>query len=252
MILVLSYPTSSTPVAVLSDITVKDLIKLAFMEIGVLSAVDDLDPEDLELGRLKFNLLLDAWTADESASYAGVRLPFTLTPNLSPHTIGPSGTWVVASRPVSLDFVSLNLGSGVWMDVLVRSKAWYDALAVPDLTSTIPTDVYYNPGWPNGSLYFWPVPTVAYPILITTRTVFPAVQSTDTFSSPPGYQNAAMLTLAESLVNPSQVPMPPNLERSARMARARIFSNNVDVPKLATRNSGIPGGRSSFNYRTGQ
>ena len=33
---------------------------------------------------------------------------------------------------------------------------------VPTLTGTIPTDLYYEPDWPNGSCFLWPVPTIAW------------------------------------------------------------------------------------------
>jgi hypothetical protein len=224
--------------------TYADLITGALTEIRVARAGDVVAPEIMALGLNLAIELLDQWNAvpDLRASYAEVFTDYVLTPNLSPHTIGPTGTFVVAQRPVSLEMAQVSLGGSppVFIPITVRSKRWYANQPVPLLNSTFPTDVYYEPDWPNGKLLFWPVSTTNYGVRLWTRTllVTPALTVTP-FSLPPGYMAAARLTLAEKLARPMGQSIPASLAADARHARAIIFETNEDTPALSTADSGL-------------
>lgn len=240
--------------------TALDLITGSFQELGIYGAADVLSGEDAALGLVLLNDLLDEWNADRQAVFADVWSPFTLTPNLQPHTIGVAAnapTFALAgNRPVSIDGASLidtTVTPNVYSPLTIRDKEWYDAQSVPTLASTIPTDLYYNPTWPNGSIYLLPIPTAADGIRLLTRTVLAQLALVTTFTLPPGYQKALKLTLAEDLCGPMSVPVPQMLPMRAIKARGKVFANNTITPKLATRDSGMPGGRQggSFNYLSG-
>ena len=55
------------------------------------------------------NGVLDDWNADTQANYAEV---FTVYPfsGTNPQTIGPTGTWVMPARPVTIDGVGVEIG----------------------------------------------------------------------------------------------------------------------------------------------
>jgi len=235
--------------------TGKDLCTNILVELNIYGAADPPSPEDLNLVLTKVNRIFDSWNAKHQASYCETFADYTLTPALSPHTIGPTGVWVVAQRPVSLEDASLDDGSGVQSPIWVRDAAWYAGRTTPAQTGSRPTDVYYEKAWPNGKLFFWPVPTSAYTVALLSRTVLAALTLDTTFTMPPGYEDAITLTGMESAVGafPGSVTQ-PSLKGDASMARAVIFSNNVDTPKLRTADAGMPGrGRGGyFNYRTGE
>ena len=174
------------------------MITQSLTELRVARAGDTINPEDMTLGLYLFNRLLDQWNANGRAVYAERFDDFTLTASLSPHTIGPTGaTWTLAVRPVKLFACQINIGSNTFIPVTVRDAAWYQGQAAPAHTESVPTDVYYRPSWPNGSLYFYGVPPTAYTARLWTETLLAAVAQTDTFTMPPGYQTAIELTLAE-------------------------------------------------------
>lgn len=240
--------------------TTLDLVTGSFQELGIYNAADVLSGEDAALGLTLLNDLLDEWNADRQAVYADVFSSFTLTPNLQPHTIGVAAnapTFAVSgNRPESIDGASLVLTTvtpNVYLPLHLRDAQWYDAQTVPTLATSVPTDLYYNPTWPNGSLYLLPIPTTAYGIRLLTRTVLAQLTLVTVFTLPPGYQTAIKRTLAENLCGPMQVAVPPLLPMKAMQARAKVFANNTVTPKLATRDSGMPGGRQggSFNYLSG-
>lgn len=237
-----------------------DLITNSLAEINAIEAGDSPSPElaGFALGKLK--QVVNNWNADKPFGYAVDFLPFTLTPSLSPHTIGPSGTFVVTQRPVSIEGITLILNTGgtpySYLGMTPRDAAWWQAQATPGLTATIPTDFYYDPTAPDGSIYFWPVPSYAYPIQIQTRGVLDdQLTFATTLILPPGYENALMLTCAEDLSDPLRKEWTPKQQMKASQARVRIGKNNHTPTSLKTIDAGMPGTRNSragmYNYRTG-
>lgn len=231
------------------------IITAALFEIRVARAGDVPAPEIMDYGLQLLNELFDGLNAspDRQAIYAEQFLNFTLTPNLNPHTIGPTGTFVQASRPASLEFASINLGGGpppIYRPLNIRGKAWYANQHVPDLAALFPSDVYYEPSFPNGSLYQWPIATMAYQIRLWMRTLLQGVTLTSTFALPVGWQSAIRLTLAEMLAPGLGQTVSASTAQRARTARSNIFANNTEPPRLHTADSGLGGStmRSRFNW----
>lgn len=237
--------------------SIGDLITGALTEIRVARAGDVVNPEDMALGLYQCNRLLDEWNADRRAVYSENFADFTLTPALNPHTIGPAGvfnTGATSTRPVSIEFISINLGTAaapIFVPVTMRGDEWYANQPVPAMTNSVPTDAVYSPDWPLGNIYFFGVPTTAYRVRIWSRVLLAAVAQTDTFSLPPGYQTALELTLAENLAPSFGQSVAASTSKRANDARARIFGNNDSVPNLMTRDAGMPGGGSGsgFNWK---
>src|SRR3990167_5085762 len=197
--------------------TIGDSIDQAFTELRVRRAGETLEPENMALGLTVYNRLLDQWNANGRAVYSeAFSDSLTLTPSLSPHTIGPSGDLNITVRPTRLLAVQLNLGSSVFTTVTVRDAAWYQAQNVPAITTSVPSDVYYKPDWPLGRMYFFGVPSTAYATRIWYETILAAVLQTDTFSMPPGYQTALELTVAEDIAESLGQSVSARLERAAR------------------------------------
>lgn len=250
--------------------TIGDLITGALSKVRAARAGDLIAPEDMQLGLDVLNELLDFWNADDRAAYSVNPFDFTLTPNHSPHTIGVAASAagntnpdfvVTGTRPAELKFAALNLGGNpaAYTRIHVRDDAWYQRQPIPALTNTLPTDVFYSPDWsdPNatglayGSVYFWGIPSIAYGVRLWLKVLLAQVVQGDTFSLPPAYYHALKLTLAEWIAEDFGQPISPNLERQAREARDVVFGANVSVPRVHSRDAGMPRGArggGSFNY----
>lgn len=246
--MILFFPFTPTITATPGvQMTGADLVKLALQEIAVLNAVEDPGGEDADTGLAKCNLILDRWNVQRKCAFAETLTPYALTPHLAPHTIGPTGTWVVVQRPVTIEAINWITGT-THAPITLRDREWYLNLGTPSLEG-IPTDLYYEPSFPNGTLNFYPVPSVSDSIELMVRGLLSAVTLTTQLSLPPGYRDALMKTLAEELVGVMHVPMPQLLPMQAKEARAVIFEANVQVPRLT---SDFAHGRGSFDYRTGR
>lgn len=239
-------------------VTGNQLVSDAMLELGVIHPNEGLSADLATFGLGRLNLIVDTWNAERDKAIVEEFNQYTFTPSLSPHTIGPTGaTFTVSQRPVRIDGASVVLNTStpnVLVPITVWDYQWWNDQTVPDLETDFPTDLYYEPAWPNGKLFFWPVPTVAYGVELVTAGVLSAFALNTSVSLPPGYQSAYLYTLAEDLCNALGKAMPVDLPKKASKARARIGANNVLTPRLQTQDSGMPTAptnRSEWNYLTG-
>ena len=234
-----------------------DIIKQAMQEVNLTALDEPISASDSQLGLAKLNRMIDSWNADGRFLYTVNFTQWPITPNLQPHTIGPTGTWVVNQRPMKLVGAAIilnNVNPPIRYPMNVSDADWWENQRAYAVTGTLPTDVYYEPDWPNGSCFIWPVPITAYPMELETWTILNQVKLTDKICLPPGYLDAIILSLAVSL-QPS-FGQPPNalLIAMAQKAIQRIQAPNSAAPRIGTRDQGIPGNaanRAYFNYRSG-
>lgn len=241
--------------------TVQNIINDAFAEIMVYGPTQTPMAVHSAYAMRVLNRELDAWAALKRYVYANTFTAYTLTPNLAPHTIGPTGTFVVAQRPVRIPGAALilnNVTPNVDSPILnIRDAAWWNNQRVKSLPSAVPTDLYYEPDWPNGALNFWPVPNFAFGVRLQLWTLIAQfVNLTDAFSFPPLYKKALVLTLAQLLCRPFGRSEQADLVRDAAKARADLQTNNMASPRIASADYGTSGSggarRGDFNYYSGQ
>ena len=198
------------------------------------------------------NTVLDDWSAEAKTSVAGVITTFTTTPALQPHTIGPTGTWVLPMRPVHVDGASIAFTTGLYSTLWVHDDPlWWMAQSTAGVTGSL-TEAYYSPDLPNGSFYFAQIPGGAYSVRILTRYTLGSVIQTASLVLAPGYQSALELTVMEAMADAFHATLTPNQITRAGKARARAFGNNLRVPSLSALGLGLPGMRPRrWDYRTG-
>ena len=239
-----------------NSITVTSLaiITAAMQEIGALAPGETPSNEDQAWVLQKLQRLIDRYNARLPMIYNINFSTFTLQANHSPHTIGPGADFDVNQRPVSIVTIGLVLPGGVEIPINVRDQDWWANNRIKGLTSTLPTDAFYSPDWPIGQIYFWPIPKVAYQVIVQSRLVLTEVSDYVTsFSMPPAYWDAIVYELAISIG--------PSFEREAgatliglwKAAIKAVQVNNVASPRLSSdapsQTSG--GGRSDFSFLTG-
>lgn len=237
-------------------VTASDVVNEACQDAMVLGPGEVLAGDVAANVLSRLNRILDNWNADQKFAYAERSDTFTITPGLNPHTLGPTGTFNYAVRPVTIDsaaVVDTSVSPNIQIPIKLRDWQWYARLASPDTTATYEVSAYYQPDWPNGSLFLWPVPTTAYGINLYSKTVLSQLTLTSTFSLPPGYRDAITLTLAENISMLFEQQPNPLLVQKAAEARRRAFGNNMPALHIATRDSGMPDGANlpSFNWQTG-
>ncbi len=157
-------------------------------------------------------------------------------------------------RPDTITAIDLNLGSNHYRPLYQQNAGWYRGQSLPAMTADHPSDYFYNPTFPNGELYFWPVPTAALAVRIQTPLPLVSVALTDDWELPYGYDAALTASLKERLM---AMPMfssaaSPDVTREAMIARATVFGAHKMPPRLMTKDYGMPGRSGGWwDYRIG-
>ena len=208
-------------------------------------------PAAAETCRVLLNQIIDSWNADAGASVAEVFTPFATTAALQPHTIGPTGVWVLPVRPVAIDGAAVYLGASQWAEVIVHDDpAWWNTRS-PIAGAPI-SDLYYSADLPNGAIYLDGIPSGVSTVRLMTRTALGALLLTQSINLAPGGELALTLSLQEAIAEPFHATITPALERRAGAARGKYFKNNLRIPTLTARGQGAPGlGGARWDYRTG-
>lgn len=243
-----------------NSITVKalDIVNSAMTEIGALAGGESPSSNDLAAVLQKLQRLIDSMNARRPMVYNVNFTKFTMPANTSPVTIGPSGIFDVDQRPVDIDSIGLFLDSGsipVELPLNKRDQQWWAAQTIKELTSSLPTDFYYSPDWPLGNIYFWPISTAQYNILLQSRTVLGEYTGfSQNFSLPPGYWDAIVYQLAVSICPMFERPASADLIGLRREAVKAIQVNNITSPRLssdAPSGKGVNDARPDFSFLTG-
>lgn len=240
------------------NVPVLQTISEAYQNLNVFMVGASIPAAQGQFALSKLRQLLNNWNAERAKVWCDVFASFTLVPSLSPHTIGPGGTFATVIRPVSIDGVSLNLNTNTpttYVPIDLIDGQMYEALSSPGIATSIPTAVYYEEDWPLGKLFFYPVPNFAYPVRFRYRTLLAdEVDLGDSLDFPPGYQDAVTGTLTEMIADATGRAVPAQTAKLAREARARIGANNVDVPVLDLQDGQQRrgNGMTTFNYHSRQ
>lgn len=148
-----------------------------------------------------------------------------------------------------------NLSPVVKCPLRIRDKDWWIANSIPSVPTSIPTDLFYEPAFPNGEIRLWPLQNVTYGLELETWTNLAQFTSlTQQFWMPPGYEDAVTYGLAVSMAPSYGRPLDATLATLAVNAKGKIQTKNSQSPKMATRDSGIPRGNRGgtlFNWLNG-
>lgn len=236
-----------------------DLISDALKEIGALAPGEQPSTDDEPDVLRKLQRVIDSLNAKRQMIYTTSFTVFNLGVQNNPYLIGPGATFDVNQRPVEIPSISLILsqstGGTVELPLMPRDNDWWAMQQIKNLQSTLPTDYYYSPDWPNGSIYFWPVPTAVNQVRVELRAVITELTSyAQHFTMPPGYWDAVVYSLAEAISPMYERPVSPDLLRLKTQAIRDVEANNIKSPRLASDSPTQPGksrARPDFNFLTG-
>src|ERR1019366_5954601 len=183
-------------------VTALSIINAAGQEIGALASGEQFSSDDQAWVLQKMQRLIDRYNARLPMIYNVNFALFTLPAGPNPVSIGPGATFDVNQRPVSIPTIGLILGGtpGVELPLNCRDQDWWENNRIKGLTSTLPTDFYYSPDWPLGSIYFWPVPTASHQVRLQSRLVLGEYTAySNAFTMPPAYWDLIVCELAITL-----------------------------------------------------
>lgn len=248
-----------------------DICKMAMVKIGAIDPTEIPDAQEFADVQAQGNILADSWNASKAYIWANVIFTGLITPNLQPHLIGPTGTMGfnqaagILQRPTKILKANILLNANgappfigqttVRLNVTVHQDKgdWWLSKNAPGVASVTPTDLYYEEDYPNGSIFLWVVPTVAYPLELLIQTLLAQYQLADSVQLPQGGLGAFVYELAKMIAPDFQQAWTQDLEDTRRKMLRAFTALNITSPTKGTRDAGIPGGqqggkRSDYNY----
>ena len=204
--------------------TAQDVIDQAMLDLGEIAAGETPTTEERNDGLRKLNQLLDSWNAEQLAIPYFTVESFDLT-GAESYTIG-SGQTFSTVRPLSVKaaLVKTTAGDSQKADV-VGVTEWAQ---VRDRTRTglFAEVLFYNPGWPAGTIYVSPKPSSGTLELHSYKPLTTFTGLDIDVDLPPGYDRALVFALAADLA--PQYGRDANLVLGqAQQARAAIAQLNA-------------------------
>lgn len=234
------------------------VITRALNLLGVYGPGESINGDEMTSALASLNEMLDSWRTERLFVYTTQENVSTLTAGTQTRTIGPGGQINVTERPEWIDDWSFvrdttnNPSTPVDYRMTRLNDEQYSSLTVKSITSTYPTNYYFDGAYPLATIYFYPVPTLTTQLHLRLPQLMTAFADLSTnYDMPPGYQRAVIYSFAEELAPVYGRPVLPNVEDIAAKARRNIKRVNKDdnvmqMPVQMMRRSG------QFNIYTGE
>jgi hypothetical protein len=134
----------------------------------------------------------------------------------------------------------------------LTDDAWA-AITQKAATSTQPSNWYYNPTFPLGTLSLWPIPSSAtlQGALYAPQHVSEFTSLDEVISLPPGYRRMLIKNLARDLAPSYDRPVHPELKEEAIESKATVKRNNLRLMDLSF-DAAVLGNSTAFDIYTGR
>jgi hypothetical protein len=216
--------------------TAVDLITLALKDIGALGIGQAISAEDTADALTTLNMMMGQWQGERLSVFHLIDTGITSTGAQS-YTIGPGGNFNIP-RPIKINaaYARLNAGSATPIDYPVRmieAREDYARIALKALVS-FPDFAFYDPSYPLGTLYMYPVPNSSFELHIVTMDVLPQFATAATVVTlPPEYTAAIRYNLACYLAPSYQLPISGDLKALAMNAKRVVKRMNSQIQTMS-------------------
>lgn len=230
--------------------TAGDMINRALRLLGVLAEGETPSSDTSADALVALNQMIDSWNTERLAVFSTQDQTFTWPSGQQSRTLGPSGNFV-GTRPILLDDSTYYVYNSVSYPIAFINQEQYDAIALKTVTSTVPQLMFVNTGYPDITMYLYPVPTadLTFHFISVEELDQPATTSTN-MTFPPGYLRAFVYNLACELAPEFGIEPSKQVQRVAMTSKRNLKRiNNPDDVMIfpASVLSGYP----AFNIYTG-
>lgn len=189
--------------------TAQKYINRALRLINVLGNGETPDYEDSNNALTTLNDMLALWSIDKLLVYQMQESTHTLVSGTASYTIG-SGATIDQSRPARIESAFIRDSNSNDYGIEIINKEDYDLISDKTTQADFPNKLFYDPGFPNGTIYIYPAPSTAYTLHFVDWKPFSSFATLSTAATfPSGYNqllvyNLAVLLAAEFNVNVRQ------------------------------------------------
>jgi hypothetical protein len=233
-----------------------DLLTNSLQDAGIVGIDEAIEQPILNRAFRQANWLLAQWARKRWLCYRIQDYSFVST-GANTYSVGLNGAININPRPDRLEyaflrFLNQNPPSGLFVDIpidIIQSHEDYSRITVKNI-GTLPWRIFYDPVWPVGVLFPWPVPQpTIYEIHCGFKVVLPRFANLQqAINFPPEYEAALNWCLARRFRASYQMPPDPTIDSLARDGLNVIRLANQQMPTLRMPQF-LRGGNRAYDYR---
>ncbi len=210
------------------------IIQSALEGIGAYQPGETISDADVERSLKELNKMIEQWSNSTLACFAFLTQSVVLQSNKSIYTIGPVTAGyptpdIIGTRPLKLEQVYMQDSQGNKYYVRLDTLTDFNNITNLLITSTLPTDIYYDPQVPIANIKVWPTPVNPIYTLFWTSfqklVRFPDTEQEIEF--PEGYEDAICSNLMVKLCKFFGKMVTPDIRMEADEARGVIKRKNA-------------------------
>jgi hypothetical protein len=211
--------------------TAKDYILDAYQLISDLG-VDEALPDGLgRVGLKRANGILKEWSSKRQYSFELPEIKHTLEANKQIYTIGPGGD-IDAERPESIECIRVDdTGTFPTSKIVgsIRYNEW-QMISSKKSSASWPEGFYYNPAYPLGEIYLYPMPAIAYDMYIVQTRQFPTLEKiTDEIILPQGMEELFTYSLCMKIAPYRGINVPLEVKQEYARLKSTVKANNRNL-----------------------
>lgn len=220
--------------------TVTDMLTNMLQDGGVVGIDESIEPAVLTRAFRQANWLLAQWARKRWMVYR-IQDYAVVSTGAQTYSVGAGMNINMNPRPDRLEYAFLRFlnqpaGGNLYVDIpldIVQSHENYSRIPVKNV-GTLAWKIFYDPEWPVGKLYPWPVPQASlYELHVGFKVVLPRFASlAQPVNFPPEYEAALNWCGARRLRASYQMPMDPEINALARDAVNTLRLANAAMPTL--------------------
>lgn len=236
--------------------SITQIITDALIDAGVCGIDEAIEPAILNRAFTQVNSMLAQWQVKRWLVYHLVDYSLVSTGAQS-YGVGAGLSFNINPRPDRIESAFLrlvnnagNLQPDLPLDI-IPSMEDYNRIVLKTM-GTLPQRIFYDTGWPNGTLRPWPIPQASiYELHITFKETLNQFQNLQAkVNLPPIYVPAIQFCLASRLRAVYQMPADPELNKFARQALAAIRTANVQIGVLSMPRGVRRQGGGAYSYQS--
>lgn len=235
--------------------TALTIIEAAAKHLGVLATGEAMPGDESQDGLRALTGMLGVWVADGLPMYGETLTTHTLVAGTPDYTIGPSGADITAARPTGLSGIR-----GAWVrdsggiDRRIRnlwSYKRYQDIGVKTIQGPYANVLAIDAGATTSTVYIYPTPSGGNTLRLLYEALISFTALGDSFSLPPGYQEAIEYNLALRLAVDYEKTASKEVKDLAKSSKeaiervnaaGRIEARRTDVPRMPGSYIGIDSG----------
>lgn len=214
-----------------------DLINLVFRDSGVLGVGQTLQARDIQDAKMRFNLMLGQWKRRRWLVYHLVSHSIPMDGSRS-YTIGAGGD-INVPRPDSIEsafarqVIQPQPNQPDFPLYIIRSWEDYSRITLKGLQAGPAWGLFYDSGYPLGTLYPYPLMTSQYELHVQVKNELVSVGDiADEIILPPEYELAIYAVQMQMTRSAYALPPKPEIDRLAKGALETLRATNFQIPTL--------------------